>query len=199
MNDTMIISSSLISRPTEHFTQHFTARSLLPSKSDQVWQIKSGIVRSMTCLADGTNVILGIWGADSTIGRPFSIQEPYQIECVSRVEATSVPLTHLADLSGVLLDHLHQSETLMEIRSYKRVDTMLLKLLGWLSQRFGQEVDQGVLLDLRFTHLDLAEAIGTTRVTVTRTLNQLQQHGMIECLPLKRMIVHEERFWHYEI
>lgn len=195
----MTISSRFISRPLAHSTQHFTARSLLPAKPDQIWQIKSGIVRSMTYLEDGTNVVLGIWGTGSTVGKSFSSRESYQIECVSKVEATFLPLSDLTNLSDTLLDHLHQAETLMEIRSYKRVDFMLLQLLGWLAQRFGQEVDQGILLDLRFTHLDLAEVIGATRVTVTRTLNQLQQNGMIECLPLKRIVVHENRFWHYEI
>jgi CRP-like cAMP-binding protein len=195
----MTISSHFISRPLDRATQHFTARSLLPPKSGQVWRIESGIVRSMTWLEDGTNVVLGIWGAGNTIGKPFSSREPYQLECVTRVEATPVPLTDLTNFSEILLNHLHQTEALMEIRSYKRVDLMLLQLLGWLAQRFGQEVEQGILIDLRFTHLDLADAIGSTRVTVTRTLSQLQQNGMIECLPLKRIIVHEERLWHYEI
>lgn len=195
----MTSSSHLIPCPLVRTNQHFNARSLLPHKSDQVWRIESGIVRSMTWLEDGTNVVLGIWGAGSTVGKPFSSREPYQLECVSRVEVNPVPLTDLTDLSEILLNHLHQAEALMEIRSYKRVDLMLLQLLGWLAQRFGQEVEQGILIDLRFTHLDLADAIGTTRVTVTRTLNQLQQNGMIECLPLKRIIVHEERLWHYEI
>ncbi|GAB4232737.1 MAG: hypothetical protein Kow00121_60840 [Elainellaceae cyanobacterium] len=153
----------------------------------------------MTWLEDGTNVVLGIWGNGNTVGKSFSSAEPYQIECISKVEATPVPLTYLGDCSKILFAHICQAEALMEIRSYKRVDLMLLKLLNWLAQRFGQEVEQGILIDLRFTHLDLAEAIGTTRVTVTRTLNQLQQNGIIECLPLKRIIVHEERFWHYEI
>jgi len=41
--------------------------------------------------------------------------------------------------------------------------------------------------------------LGATRVTVTRTLNQLEQQGLIERLPLQRIILREEEVWHYEI
>ena len=87
----------------------------------------------------------------------------------------------------------------MQIRSHKRVDVMLLKLLAWLSTRFGQDVDTGRLIDLRLTHQDLSELLRATRVTITRTLNQLEQQGLIERLPLQRIILREEEVWHYEI
>lgn len=180
-------------------TQQFAARSFLPSKLDHLWQIETGIVRAVTWLDDGTTVVLGIWGAGSIVGEALSKTDPFQLECISRVNATPVPIASLPDLSTVLFSHIHQAEALMQIRSHKRVDVMLINLLNWLAGRFGQDVDQGKLIDLRFTHLDLAETIGSTRVTVTRTLNQLEQNGIIACLPLKRIIVHETQFWHYEI
>jgi len=71
---------------------------------------------------------------------------------------------------------------------------MLLKLLAWLSTRFGQDVDTGRLIDLRLTYQDLSELLGATRVTVTRTLNQLEQQGLIERLPLQRIILREKKF-----
>ena len=87
----------------------------------------------------------------------------------------------------------------MQIRSHKRVDVMLLKLLAWLNTRFGQDVDIGRLIDLRLTHQDLSELLRATRVTITRTLNQLEQQELIERLPLQRVILREEEIRHYEI
>lgn len=53
--------------------------------------------------------------------------------------------------------------------------------MRWLAQRFGHEVAQGQIIDLRLTHQEIAQYIGTTRVTVTRLLNRLQQEGKIVC------------------
>jgi CRP-like cAMP-binding protein len=85
------------------------------------------------------------------------------------------------------------------IRRYKKTDIMLVKLLTWLAKRFGREIEQGRLIDLRLTHQDLGEILGSTRVTITRTLSQLEQQGFIERFSLSRLVLREEDFWHYEI
>lgn len=179
-------------------TVQFSTRSLLPLKSEHLWRIESGFVRSLTWLEDGTTVVLGIWGAGEIVAKP-SRTDSCQIECITNVVATLIPIADLPNYADLLLEQNKQLETLMQIRSYKRMDTMLLKFLGWLADRFGQDMHQGRLIDLRLTHLDIAEAIGATRVTVTRILNQLEQQGMIKYLPLKRIVLHQKDLWHYEI
>ena len=72
-------------------------------------------------------------------------------------------------------------------------------LLNWLAKKCGREVKEGQMIDLRLTHQDIAEILGTTRVTVTRTLNQFEQQGMITRLPLQRIVLKEEETWHYQI
>ena len=57
----------------------------------------------------------------------------------------------------------------------------------------------GRLIDLRLTHQDLAELLGTTRVTVTRSLIQLEQQGLIQRLSLQRIVLQSTDCWHYEI
>ena len=195
----MTILLDLPTRPDSAVAQKFVARSRIPARTDYLWQIQTGVVRTTTSLDDGTTVVLGIWGAGGFVGRPLTHAAPYQIECVTQVEAIALPIAQVPDLSEILLSHIHQAERLTQIRSYRRIDLVLTKFLGWLAEQFGKEVAQGRLLDLRMTHFDLAEAIGTTRVTITRILNQLEQQGVIECLPLRRIIVHESECWHYEI
>lgn len=87
----------------------------------------------------------------------------------------------------------------MVIRSHKRIDTMLLRLLSWLAKRFGRTVEHGQLIDLRLTHQDLSELLGSTRVTVTRTLSQLEQQKLIQRISLRRIVLSEDELWHYEI
>jgi len=52
-------------------------------------------------------------------------------------------------------------------------------LLLLLKQEIGQPVDQGTRLTVRLTHQHLANAISTTRVTVTRLMGKLQQEGWL--------------------
>ena len=57
----------------------------------------------------------------------------------------------------------------------------------WLSEKFGRDVDKGKLIDLNVTHQDIAEVLNTTRVTVTRLLQQLEEEGTV--LRHKRRII----------
>lgn len=176
----------------------FSPRSVLP-KSSELWSIQAGFVRVLTRSEEGANLTLGIWSANDVVGKALSTVQPYQIECLTSVQAVAITTKDLIDYTEVLLNHLHQAEELMLIRSYKRIDIMLLKLLNWLANRFGQDANQGRLIDLRLTHQDLSELLGTTRVTVTRALNQLEQQGFIQRLSLQRIVLQQAEYWHYEI
>ncbi len=176
--------------------RQFKTRSTLPLLPNSLWK---GVVKNLTWLEDGSTVILGLWGPGDVVGKALSQVEPYQIECLTAVEATILPVSEWYPLTSVLLRHIQQAEELMVIRRYKKTDIMLVKLLTWLAKRFGREIDQGQLIDLRLTHQDIAEILGSTRVTITRTLSQLEQQGFIERFSLSRLVLREEDLWHYEI
>lgn len=193
------LASPTTPQPTGEFARQFTARSFLPTSAQSLWQIKTGYVRRVTWLEDGTIVVLGLWGPNDIVGKALMPGAEHQLECVTKVEAIPIPFEALDHPLEIVMAYSSQAEQLLQIRSYKRVEVVLLRFLTWLAQRFGQEIDRGRLIDLRLTHTDIAEAIGSTRVTVTRLLNQLRQQGMIDCLSLQRIIVREEEIWHYEI
>lgn len=186
-------------RETLPSQQKFSLRSHLPVKPHSLWKIETGAVRTFTWLDDGTTITTGVWGPGDVVGRALSAMDPYQIESLTAVEAT--PLILQADTipSEWLLTHLQHTEALMIIRSHRRVDTMLIKLLGWLGKRFGRAVETGQLIDLRLTHQDLADLGGTTRVTITRILGQFETQGLIERLSVHRILLKEDELWHYEI
>lgn len=163
-----------------------------------LWRIESGIVRSLTWLEDGTVVTLGLWKAGDVVGQALSSVEPYQIECLTKVEATPLSPSQWQPDPMLLLSHLQQMEELAVIRSHRKVDAMMLKLLNWLAKRFGREVETGNLIDLKVTHQDIADMLGTTRVTVTRILGQFEEQGVIE-RSLRKIVLKETEAWHYEI
>ena len=76
---------------------------------------------------------------------------------------------------------------------------MLDQLLTWLAKKFGSEVKQGHLIDLGLTHQDIAEMLGISRVTVTRTLGIFEQQGVIQRLSIHRIILQDSEVWHYDI
>lgn len=186
-------------RGTPHPQQKFSLRSSLPVKQNSLWKIETGAVRTLTWLEDGTIVTTGLYGPGDVVGKALTTVDPYQIECLTAVEATPLTLESAQIPSEWLLAHLQQAEDLIVIRGYRRVDTMLVKLLGWLAKRFGRSVATGNVIDLRLTHQDLAEMMGTTRVTVTRILGQMENQGLIERLSLHRIMLKEYELWHYEI
>lgn len=196
---TMTISSRFPHPSGQSSKQSFKPRSFLPLKQNSLWKIETGVVRIVTWHEDGTLVILGVWGPGDIVGKPFSKVEPYQIESLTKVEATILPLEGWFPLTDVMLAHIQQAEELMVIRSYKTVEIMLIKLLGWLAKRFGRSVQTGHLIDLRLTHQDIADMLNSTRVTITRILTQLEEQGLISRLPLHRIVLKEEELWHYEI
>ena len=177
----------------------FARRTLLTEEKDSLWKIEKGFVRTYTYLEDGTTIALGVWGKGDIVGRALSKLEPYMIECLTSVKATIVPLNGYYKLTDVLFAHIEQAEEMAVIRAYKKVEMMLAKLLLLLSKKFGSEVEQGRMIDMHLTHEDLANLLGSTRVTVTRALGDLEQQGLINRLSLQRIVLREDEIWYYEI
>jgi CRP-like cAMP-binding protein len=178
----------------------FGRRSLLPLGQDYLWHIETGVVRTLTWLEDGTTVTLGIWGPGDVVSRVLSKAEPYQIECLTPVEVTLLPLNRWHQVTEAMIRHIQQFQEFLQILHCRSVEDSLLQLLFLLAKKFGHEVAQGQRIELRLTHQEIAETIGTTRVTVTRLLNDFEKQGIIQRLPHKFIILHEPLpLWHYEI
>jgi CRP/FNR family transcriptional regulator len=46
--------------------------------------------------------------------------------------------------------------------------------------RYGRVTRTGIRIDERFTHVQLAEMIGTSRETLTKVMNELREGGLID-------------------
>jgi CRP/FNR family transcriptional regulator len=49
-----------------------------------------------------------------------------------------------------------------------------------LAKRHGIRDAHGTIIDVRITHQELAEMVGTSRETVTRVMTRLKEQGIIE-------------------
>ncbi len=158
----------------------FCRRELLPLEPDVLWLIDRGAVRTSTWNDDGSTITLGYWGSKDVVGMPLSRLSPYQIECLTSVEATPLTREQWHILGEAMIRHCHQSEQLLHITRSGKIKQRLHYFLFWLSHKFGRVVDLGYLIDLRLTHQELADVIGTTRVTVTRLLREFEEEQVIE-------------------
>jgi CRP/FNR family transcriptional regulator, cyclic AMP receptor protein len=69
-------------------------------------------------------------------------------------------------------------ESLAQFGSRRHIDRVRLKLLQ-LARAHGKVGSDGLLLDIPRTHELLADMVGSTRETVTRSLAHLSQEGLI--------------------
>lgn len=176
-----------------NWIQHtFSRHNIIPLQPDILLRIERGVVRALTWNEEGTAVTLGYWGVGDVIGQPLSSIQPYQIECLTLVEASYIPVIQWELISDEIFRHIQQTEELLYIVRQERTHDRLRRLLMWLAGKFANQVEQGQLINLRLTHQEIADAIGTTRVTVTRLLSQLEQEGIIH-RPRRHFIVLNSR------
>ncbi len=166
---------------------HFYAKGEeIPLVSQGIWQVCQGLVQLSTLYENGEEVWLG-WAEPSTFfGRWFSLLETYQATALSDVHLVWFSLAEInasprlaQTILPQLVRRMRQTEALLAIAGQRRVEDRLLQLLQLMKEEIGQPVPEGTRLSLRLTHQNLANAIGTTRVTVTRLLSKLKSEGAI--------------------
>ncbi|MBW4651181.1 MAG: Crp/Fnr family transcriptional regulator [Kastovskya adunca ATA6-11-RM4] len=192
--------TSLTLAPTSatHWRQQtFSKGNLLPLPANALWRIERGAVRSLSWSEEGTPMALGYWGAGDIVGQPLSQIQPYDLECLTSVEASFIPADQWCYVLNAIFSHAQQNEALLSIVRCDRIHQRLQQLLVWLAQKFGRQVPSGKLIDLRLTHQSIAEVIGTTRVTVTQLLSQFEQAGMIHRHQRHLIVLCDRQIPHY--
>jgi CRP-like cAMP-binding protein len=181
---------------------HFYAKGEeIPLVSQGVWQVCQGLVQLNTICQNGEEVWLG-WAEPSTFfGQWFSLLRSYQAIALCDVQLTWFSLAEInasPRLSQIVLPQLvrriQQTEALLAISGQRRVEDRLQHLLMLMKQQIGQPVAGGTRIEMRITHQNLANAIGTTRVTVTRLLSKLKSEGLITIDRDRHIILREGSF-----
>lgn len=175
-------------------------RDMLPRRDNYLWKIESGVVRSLTWTEDGQIICSGLWATGDVVGGDLSNLHPYEMECLTDVQLTEIPRSHWGDFVNEIIRHNQTNEFLLKIAHCRAKDDAVRQLLGWLTSRFGEEDRHGRLIGLQLTHQEIAELIGSTRVTVTRIINDLEKAGFVSRKG-RKLLFHSESAdnWHYEI
>jgi CRP-like cAMP-binding protein len=161
---------------------------LIPLAQEGIWQVYRGVVQLSQFASSGDEILLGWVYPENFFGLWLTANqlENYQARALSDVYLRWYPLAEIESsgtlsqlILGQVIYRMRQAEALLAIAGLRRVDERLQELLKLLAQEMGQSTSGGVRLNVRLTHQMLANAIGTTRVTITRLLGDFQAQGQI--------------------
>ena len=121
------------------------------------------------------------------IGLPLTVVDPYWATSLTDVDVLPLSMAEIESspmlMAGIcrhMMLRLQQSEAWLSISGKRLVADRLRQLLLLIAQDFGQVETCGVRIPVRLTHHQLATAIGTTRVTVTRLLKDFKEEGWLQ-------------------
>lgn len=157
--------------------------------------VKKGLVKIYDISASGEEKVITFIDAGGFLPMEWLFQRSpvslYYADAFSDVEVYAVPRQKLMDIltgsEDMLQMVLQRYVTLymgamLHISALKqtKASEKLLKILQWLSLRFGAEIRPGVFkIDIRLTHQDLAHMIGMTRETAAVELGKLRKEKII--------------------
>ncbi|PSF39544.1 hypothetical protein C7H19_01775 [Aphanothece hegewaldii CCALA 016] len=169
----------------------------IPLVNEGIWQVYRGTIQLSQLSASGEEILLGWAQQNAFFGLWFTHLDSYQAKALSEVYLkwyskseieSSLQLTQT--VLHQVMGRMRQTEALLAIAGLKRVEERLQQLLKLLKQEMGQSIHEGTRLNVRLTHQNIANAISTTRVTVTRLLGDFQKQGLISLDSDRHLIIH---------
>lgn len=195
LNPTLL---ALMSSDCQYVTQAFRRGDQIPLYAEEVWIVARGIVLLNTLYPTGDEALIGIAGPGIPFGLPLTLVNPYHAVALSSVEIYRLPMSDIERsprLSRELFTQtnrrLQQAEAMLALLGQRRVEERLKQFLQFLGDEIGQPTNQGTRITIRLTHQHLANALGTTRVTITRLLNQLRQENWLTIDQTRNIVIND--------
>lgn len=181
-------------------THYYAKGETIPTVSQGIWQVCNGMVQLSTLYTNGEEGLLGWVGPSMCFSLWLSGLQIYQAKALSDVSLIwfSIPEVEgspelAREILPQLSRRLRQTEAMLAIAGLRRVEDRLQQLLLLLAREIGQPEARGTRIAVRLTHQDLAGAINTSRVTVTRMLGKLRSSGAIAVD--KRQMILKDGYW----
>lgn len=161
--------------------------------ADGIFLLGQGRVRICSNTADGKQAILAFIDPGEIFGELALIQGGEREErAEAAVDSTIIllpgdELRQLLEESAALSLGVTKLIGLRRKRIERRLRNLLFRsnrdrlghLLLELTELYGRSVEEGVLLDIKLSHQELASIIGVTRETVTTLLGEMQLEGLL--------------------
>jgi CRP-like cAMP-binding protein len=164
-------------RAQESIQRQYHRGDLIFFEEDTVLEVINGVLATTMIHQDGAEVLLGLSGPGQLL-----ITHPAD-NCHIQILAHTDALVsisnwdtaqHQIDFSKKLRARLQQMEGWAAMQARPYLDQRILGIMGLLAVQFGVACDQGIMIDVRITHIQLANAVGATRSSITRVLGELR-------------------------
>ena len=160
---------------------------------DYVYLLKSGRVKISKIGDDGKELTLAVLEPGEIFGEVEVLEETTRDSVAEVIVDADICLIKREDFERFLKSQpqcsfkltkligfrLKQIENRIEDIVFRDAPARLAHLLINLSDSFGRDVPEGRALQTKVTHQELAHLLGTTRETVSLTLGQFRQTGLI--------------------
>ncbi|MEH7235499.1 Crp/Fnr family transcriptional regulator [Bacillus sp. JJ1562] len=163
-------------------------------KASELYLILSGRVRVSKGTSDGSELSLRICSQNEIVGELtlFTDQPKYLFDCLI-LEDCEIAVIQKDDLERKLFENTSLAFEFMKWMSdhFRKTQTKFrdLVLLGKkgalystmvrMTNSYGVQTDNGILIDLHLTNQELANFCATTRESVNRMLHELRAKGII--------------------
>lgn len=173
---------------------------------DVIYFVKTGRVKVSALSADGKEQILALLEPGDLFGAltPDESTKLKQVEAFDPSVVCHLPPDLFEDVLRqapevavqvvrILAQRLQTTEREVRDLAFRDVPGRLASLLLRPSEEYGERDERGTRLSFRLTHQDLARMIGSTRETVTTTLNRFLEEGLIAVDHRIVIVLHQER------
>jgi CRP/FNR family cyclic AMP-dependent transcriptional regulator len=158
-----------------------------------VFLVKTGTVKIARLTPEGREVTVAILGAGDIFGEETLFDGAARTTVAVTMDDALVCTARADDLFGllarspqlalnvakILSERLGDASATMEDLAYAKIPDRLMHLFRRLAVEHGNTSADGVTIDVRLTHADIASLIGSTRETVSLELSHLVRAGRL--------------------
>ncbi|MFN3432563.1 MAG: Crp/Fnr family transcriptional regulator, partial [Candidatus Sericytochromatia bacterium] len=163
-------------------------------RGDTLYILKSGRVKISKITEDGREKTLALMQPGEFFGEMAIFDEQPRSATAEVLDEQAVVFTLAKrDFERLIIEHptialkimrdmtrrIRQVNQQVEDLAFKDVHERVASTLKNLAEVEGRPIGSKVLINLKMTHQDLANMVGSSRETVTRALNRLQDEGII--------------------
>ena len=181
---------------------------LAEEEGDALFILKKGQVKVSIVSEEGREVILSLLGPGSVFGELSLLDGKPRSANVVATEETDLLMLRRSDfvqliyetpqiataLLAELATRLRKTDRQIEGLALLDVTSRISETLLQLAAEQGTGTADGVAIESRPTHQELANMSGTTRETVSRVLKRLEGQGYIICSGRRITILREEQW-----
>jgi CRP-like cAMP-binding protein len=164
----------------------YSAKQKIHLYEDDVWIVYRGVVQIQTLHYSGDESIIGMLGSMMPFSRAFTDLDSYDVRALTEVDLLRLSWRDIQkspalamEMNQLLTRRLQQTEILLTLLNKNQIEERLLRFLAFLAREFGKESPEGVHIDIRLTHQQIANMVGTSRVTVTRLLGAFKKASLL--------------------